>query len=48
MVKKVNNVNSTDTNDLVKKFAYGTKVGKIEKKINNHDPAKYITTQEFN
>ena len=31
-----------------KKTEYNTKINEIENKINDHDHAKYITTQEFN
>ena len=44
-VKKVNNINTTDTSDLVKK---NTIVSEIGNKINDHDHPKYIATQEFN
>ena len=46
LVKKVNNIKTNDTSDLVKKN-YKTKINEIENKINDHDHAKYITTQEF-
>ena len=50
MVKKVNNMKTTYTNtsDLVKKADYDAKSGEIEKKILDHNPDKFITTQEFN
>ena len=48
LVKNFNNINTTDTIELVKKTDYNTKINKIEKKITDHDHAKYITTQEFN
>ena len=32
----------------MKKPSYKTKINKIEKKIADHDHAKYVTTQEFN
>ena len=32
LVKKVNNINTTDTSDLVKKHGYNTKINGIEKK----------------
>ena len=47
-LKKVNNIDTTDTSDLLKKFAYNTKINKIEKKITYHNHDKYITAQEFN
>ena len=34
--------------NLVKKADYNTKVTEIEKKLNNHNHDKYITTPEFN
>ena len=48
MVTKVNNINSTDNSDLVKKTDYNTKINEIENKITDHDHDKYFTTQEFN
>ena len=49
MVKKVNDIETTDTSDLLKKAGYNSKSSKIEKKINDHDHSnKNITTQEFN
>ena len=48
MVKKVDNISTTDTNDLVKKLVITQKINEIENKINDHDHTKYITTQEFN
>ena len=49
MVKKVKNIKTADTNDLVKKAYYNTKFNDIEKKITDHDHSNmYITTQEFN
>ena len=48
MVKKGNNVNTTDTRDLVKKTDYNRKINEIDKKTTDHDHDKYITTQEFN
>ena len=43
-LKKVNNIDTTDTSDLFK----NTKINKIEKKITYHNHDKYITAQEFN
>ena len=43
--KKVNNINPTDTSDLVKKTDCNTKVSEIKKKITDHNHDKYITTQ---
>ena len=47
-LKKVNNIKTTDTSNLVKKSDYDTKIGEIEKKILDHNHDKYIATQEFN
>ena len=44
-MKKVNAFQTIDTNDLVKKADYNTKIEKIEKRI--PDQYKYISTQEF-
>ena len=48
LVKKVDNIKTTDTSDLVKKAEYDTKIGKIEKKIVDHNHDKYVTTLKFN
>ena len=48
LVKKVNNINATDTSDLVKETDYNITINEILKKITDQDLAKYITTQEFN
>ena len=45
LVKKVNNIKTTDTSDLVKKTDYNTKINKIKKKITDDKHDKYITTQ---
>ena len=37
-----------DVSSLVKKTNYETKISDIEKKITDHDHARYITTPEFN
>ena len=47
MVKKVNNISTTDTSDLVKQTYYNTKITEIENKINDFGHAKYITAQKF-
>ena len=48
LVKKVNNIQTTDTSNLVKKTYYNTKINEIEKIITDHDHSnKYITTKEF-
>ena len=39
MVRKVSDIKTTDTSDLVQKIDCNTK---------NHDHGEYITTQEFN
>ena len=49
MVKNVNDFNTNNTSDLVKKADYGTNIGEIENKIKHHVHSnKYITNQEFN
>ena len=48
LVKKVNNTNTSDTSDLVKKTDYNTKIKKIEKKISDHDHEWYKIIQKFN
>ena len=49
LVKKLTNIKTTDTSDLVKKKTnYNTKINETENKINDHDYAKFITTQELN
>ena len=45
--KKVNNIKTTDTSDLVKNTDYNTKINEIEKKIIDHDHGEYITAQEL-
>ena len=47
LVKKFNNINTTNTSDLVEKADYNTEINKIEKKISYHNHDKDITTQEF-
>ena len=37
-----------DTSNLVKKTDYNTKIIEIEKKLNDHNHNKYMTTTEFN
>ena len=39
---------NTKISGLVKKADYDTKIVETEKKITDHDHAKYITTSEFN
>ena len=46
-LKKVNAIQATNTSNLEKKPDSNTKISDIEKKITDHDHAKYITTQEF-
>ena len=50
LVKKVNNINTTDTGNLVKKkLTITQKITELEKKDCDHDQSNnYITTQEFN
>ena len=48
LVKRVNNTNTTDTSELVKKPDYDTKANEIENRITNHNHDEYINTQEFN
>ena len=48
LIKKVNSFITTGSSNLVKKTDLNTKIREIENKINDHDHAKYITTQEFN
>ena len=36
-VKNVNNIQTTDTSDLVKKTDYNTKINEFEVKISGHD-----------
>ena len=45
LVKKFNNISTTDTSDLVEKTYYSVKINEIEKKITVHNHDKYITTQ---
>ena len=47
LVKKVNNISTTNSSSLVKKTDYNTIVSLIDTKINDHDHTKYITTQDF-
>ena len=42
VVKKINDIKTTDTSDLVDKADYGTKIDKIEKKILYHVHDIYI------
>ena len=48
LIKKVNNISTTDASNLVRKTDYNTKISEVKSKINNHDHGKFITTQEFN
>ena len=47
LIKKVNNINTTDTSNLILKTDHNINLNEIEKKITDHDYTKYIT-QEFN
>ena len=42
--RQVNNINTTDTSNLVKKTDYETKIKEIKKRFIDHDHAKYVTT----
>ena len=44
-MNNVTNINTTDTSNLVEKTGYNTKLNEIEKKITDHDHARYIPTQ---
>ena len=48
MVKKVNDIKTSDTSNLVEKADYNTKKSEIEKKILDLNREKYITTQKCN
>ena len=41
-LKKVNNINTTNTSDLVRKIDYNTKINKKEKKVTDHDHHTYM------
>ena len=41
-------ISTADNSNLVKQTDYKTKINEIQNKINGHDHALYITTQEFN
>ena len=43
-VKKVNNINTTDTSNVIGKTDYQRKISEIENKMNNHDHTEHITT----
>ena len=48
LVKKVNDIKTTDTNALVKKAEYDKKIGDIEKKITDQDHGnRYVITEKF-
>ena len=48
LFKKINNINATDTCNLVKKNGYSAKINETENKIStDHDHNKHITTQGF-
>ena len=47
-LKKVNAIQTTDTNNLVKRADYNTNLLKLKKKLDHDHHNKYITTQEFN
>ena len=48
LLKKVNNINTTDTSNLVTKTDYNTKINEIKKNADHDHGNKYITTQAFN
>ena len=48
LVSKINVIQTTDNNNLVKKANYNTEIDEVEKKILAHNHCKYITAQEFN
>ena len=48
LFENFNTIQTTDTSHLVKETGSDTRIGEIEKKIIDHDHAKYITIQEFN
>ena len=48
LVENVNNINTTDASDLVKKADYKTNINEMKKKTTDHIHDKYITTQELN
>ena len=43
-VKKVNNINTTDTSNVIGKADYQRKINEVENKMNNHDHTEHITT----
>ena len=48
LVKKVNDIKTTDTNALVKKAEHDKKIGDIEKKTTDQDHGNsYVTTDKF-
>ena len=47
LVKKINNISTTDTSNLVKKTDYNTNISEKENKITT-DRSEYIATREFN
>ena len=48
MVRKVNDITTTDTSYLVKKLTTTQTLVKFFNKILDHDHSKHITTQKFN
>ena len=48
LVKKVNAIQTSDTSNLVKRNDYDTKISEVEKKVLDHDHAKYFFTHDFN
>ena len=45
LVKKVNDISTIDTSNVVKKTDNNTKINEIENKINDLEHDKYVTTQ---
>ena len=48
LIKKVNAIQTNDSNNLVDKADFNTQFGEIERKILNHNHDKYINTKEIN
>ena len=49
LAEKFNPIQTTDTNNLVRKADYDSEISEIKKKILDHDHnSKYVITQEFN
>ena len=48
LIKRVNNIKTTDTSNLAQKDYYNTKTSEIEKKILDQNHDEYTNIQEFN